>query len=57
MKVLKGRFITSAIIGVLSLNLLSSPAQAAASTHAIRLIKSDSAGFGWILENKSAQSD
>jgi hypothetical protein len=57
MKVLKGRFITSAIIGVLSLNLLSSPAQAASSTHAIRLVKSDSAGFGWILENKAAQAD
>jgi hypothetical protein len=57
MKVHKGRFITSAIIGVLSLNLLSSPTQAASSTHAIRLVKSDSAGFGWILENKAAQAD
>ena len=60
MKVSKGRFIASAItaiIGALSINLLCSPTQAASSTHAIRFVKSDSAGFAWVLENKAAQAD
>ena len=57
MKVSKGRLIASAIIGALSINLLLFPAQAATSTHSIRLVKSDSAGFAWILENKAAQAD
>ena len=57
MKLTKGRTIALAIIGVLSANLLLFPAQAATSTHAIRFVKSDSAGFAWILENKAAQAD
>jgi hypothetical protein len=57
MKLTKGRTIALAVIGVLSANLLLFPAQAATSTHSIRLVKSDSAGFAWILENKAAQAD
>ena len=55
-----GRMLKIAVLsvtGVLSFSLLSPPLQAAASTHAIRLVKADSAGFAWILENKAAQAD
>jgi len=45
------------VTGVLSFSLLSPPLQAASSTHAIRFVKSDSAGFAWVLENKAAQAD
>ena len=47
----------SVLTGVLSVSLLSTPLQAASSTHAIRFVKSDSAGFAWVLENKAAQAD
>ncbi|CAN2184313.1 Histone H1-like nucleoprotein HC2 [Candidatus Nanopelagicaceae bacterium] len=49
--------VAAATLSVLSIGMLSTPSYAATSTHAIRLVKAESAGFAWILENKAAQAD
>jgi hypothetical protein len=49
--------VSAAALAVLSIGLLSTPSYAATSTHAIRLVNAESAGFAWILENKAAQAD
>ncbi len=49
--------VAAAAISVLSIGFLSTPSYAATSTHAIRFVKAESAGFAWVLENKAAQAD
>jgi len=51
------KLVFGATLTAFALNMVIVPVQAAASTNAIRFVKSDSAGFAWVVENKAAEAD